>query len=110
MRYKEYFQDFDPLRKGVVKKNKFRSVVFQTMKLALDEKVLDRLEQHYTDKDDSSNVNYLQFLDDIDIVFTLPVTCQLTQEREKDPTTTPPVFDYTQTSPTKPAVNQQDDL
>ena len=32
LRYREYFQDFDPLRKGTVKKNKFRSVVFQTMK------------------------------------------------------------------------------
>ena len=32
LRYREYFQDFDTLRKGTVKKNKFRSVVFQTMK------------------------------------------------------------------------------
>ena len=32
LRYREYFQDFDPLRKGSVKKNKFRSVLFQTMK------------------------------------------------------------------------------
>lgn len=32
LRYREYFQDFDPLRKGFIKKNKFRSVVFQTMK------------------------------------------------------------------------------
>ena len=32
LRYREYFQDFDTLRKGCVKKNKFRSVVFQTMK------------------------------------------------------------------------------
>ena len=32
LRYREYFQDFDPLRKGLVKKNKFRSVIFQTMK------------------------------------------------------------------------------
>jgi len=32
LRYREYFQDFDPLRKGTVKKNKFRSVIFQTMK------------------------------------------------------------------------------
>jgi hypothetical protein len=32
LRYREYFQDFDPLRKGTIKKNKFRSVIFQTMK------------------------------------------------------------------------------
>ena len=32
LRYREYFQDFDTLRKGTIKKNKFRSVIFQTMK------------------------------------------------------------------------------
>jgi len=32
LRFREYFQDFDNLRKGLVKKNKFRSVIFQTMK------------------------------------------------------------------------------
>lgn len=32
LRYREYFQDFDPLRKGLVKRNKYRSVIFQTMK------------------------------------------------------------------------------
>jgi hypothetical protein len=32
-------------------------------------------------------VRYLDFLDDVDIVFTLP-------EREKEPLITPPVFDY----------------
>jgi hypothetical protein len=35
LRFREYFQDFDTLRKGTVKKNKFRSVVFQTMKYPL---------------------------------------------------------------------------
>ena len=32
LRFREYFQDFDTLRKGLVKRNKFRSVIFQTMK------------------------------------------------------------------------------
>ena len=32
LRYKEYFKDFDPLNKGTVKKNKFRGVIYQTMK------------------------------------------------------------------------------
>lgn len=39
LRYREYFQDFDPLRKGTIKKNKFRSVIFQTMKVAIDERL-----------------------------------------------------------------------
>lgn len=81
LRYKEYFQDFDPLRKGAIKKNKFRSVVFQTMKLGLEDKILDRLEQFYADPSDSTNINYVKFLDDIDVVFTIPVTYFITQER-----------------------------
>lgn len=32
LRFKEYFKDFDPLNKGTVKKNKFRAVIFQTLK------------------------------------------------------------------------------
>ena len=32
LRFKEYFKDFDPLNKGTVKKNKFRGVIFQTLK------------------------------------------------------------------------------
>ena len=32
LRYREYFKDFDPLNKGIVKKNKFKSIIYQTMK------------------------------------------------------------------------------
>lgn len=32
LRYREYFKDFDPLNKGIIKKNKFKSVIYQTMK------------------------------------------------------------------------------
>ena len=32
IRYKEYFKDFDPLNKGTCKKNKFKSVIYQTLK------------------------------------------------------------------------------
>lgn len=44
-------------------------------------------------------IRYLDFLDDVDIVFTLP-------EREKEPTITPPVFDY---SLTKSGFQQNED-
>lgn len=90
VRYKEYIQDFDPLRKGLVTKNKFVGVIFQTMKIAVDERILKALELYYEDPNDTNMVRYLDFLNDIDIVFTLP-------EREKDPITTPPVFDYSMT-------------
>lgn len=90
IRYKEYLQDFDPLRKGLVTKNKFVGVIFQTMKLNLDERILKALEDYYEDPNDPTTVRYMDFLSDVDIVFTLP-------EREKDPITTPPVFDYSMT-------------
>lgn len=32
LRFKDYFKDFDPLNKGIIRKNKFRGVVFQTLK------------------------------------------------------------------------------
>lgn len=32
LRYREYFKDFDPLNKGTIKKNKYKSVIYQTMK------------------------------------------------------------------------------
>lgn len=32
LRYREYFHDFDGLNKGAIKKNKFESVIYQTMK------------------------------------------------------------------------------
>lgn len=32
LRYREYFKDFDPLNKGTIKKNKFKSIIYQTMK------------------------------------------------------------------------------
>lgn len=62
------------MRKGTVKKNKFRGVVYQTMKLNLDDKILDKLETFYLDPEDNTLVNYVRFLDDIDVVFTLPVS------------------------------------
>ena len=32
LRFKQFFKDFDPLNKGTCKINKFRSVIFQTLK------------------------------------------------------------------------------
>ena len=43
------------------------------MKPGLDDRVLDRLEAYYRNSEDPTLVDYMRFLDDIDIVFTLPV-------------------------------------
>lgn len=49
LRFKEYLQDFDPLRKGYIEKNKFLSVITQTMKVDLDEQSINILGAYYTE-------------------------------------------------------------
>ena len=88
MRYREYFKDFDPLNKGIIKKNKFKSVVYQTMKVPLEEKLFEVIDKHYSEPNDSTMINYDRFCKDTDIVFNLP-------DKEKDPEVRPPQFDYT---------------
>lgn len=90
LRYREFFVDFDPLRHGVVKKNKFTSVLTQLMNIPLEAQTLQWLEEHYQDPLDQTRVNYDRFLADIDIVFTK-------YELEKDPLDKPPVYDYSRT-------------
>ncbi len=90
LRYREFFIDFDPLRHGVVKKNKFTNVVTQIMNVPLEAETLSWLEQYYEDPADPTRVNYDRFLADVDIVFTQ-------YELEKDPLVKPPVYDYSRT-------------
>lgn len=78
------------MRKGIIKNNKFKSVLFQTMKVNIDERVLNRIEEYYVDDQDKTMINYFRFCDDLDIVFNLP-------DREKEPTLRPKDFDYTVT-------------
>ena len=32
IKYKEYLKDFDPLNKGNFKKNRFKNIIYQTLK------------------------------------------------------------------------------
>jgi hypothetical protein len=57
LRLNEYFKDFDPLRKGTLPSNKFRSVISQ-MKIDLDEEGLFLLESMYKVENDETKVNY----------------------------------------------------
>lgn len=88
IRFKEFFKDFDPLNKGTCKRNKFRSVVFQTLKVPLPEEAFSILEQYYGEQNDATMINYVRFIADIDIVFNLPT-------ENKDPIEKPAPFDYT---------------
>lgn len=69
IRIDEYFIDYDPLRKGIVPKNKFRGIL-SLMKLDLQEDQLKTLESVYSEENDDSKINYKKFIDDINVVFT----------------------------------------
>jgi Ca2+-binding EF-hand superfamily protein len=72
LRCGEYFQDFDPLRKGLLPKIKFRGVLSK-MKLQVSEQEMVLLENQYTSQIDPDKIDYQNFLSDIEVVFTLPV-------------------------------------
>lgn len=61
LRVDEYFKDYDPLRKGIIPTNKFRGVISE-MKIFLDEKQLEILENNYIVKEDPAKLNYSKFV------------------------------------------------
>lgn len=69
LRMEEYFRDYDALKKGVVAMIKFRGIL-SNLKLDLTEQELVLLEQIYVNQLDHSKVDYIRFLDDINIAFT----------------------------------------
>lgn len=71
IRLKEYLQDFDPLRKGTITVNKFFGSL-DKLKLHLTENEAKALERIFVCPDDRTCLNYNQFVDEIDLVFTTP--------------------------------------
>ena len=69
LRVKEYFMDFDPLRKGIVQYNKFRGVMSK-MNINLTEEEMILLEKHYLHE--GKLLDYFRFVHDVEIVFTKP--------------------------------------
>jgi len=70
-RLKEYFQDFDQLRKGVITTNKFFGSL-DKLKLGLTENEAKAIERIFVHPQDRTLLEYQKFLDQIEIVFTLP--------------------------------------
>jgi len=69
IRLGEFFKDHDVLRKGSVPVSKFRGVLYaQKMNLTVPE--YEILEEFYKAKDDSTKVNYVDFNEDIERIFT----------------------------------------
>jgi len=71
IRLKEYLQDFDPLRKGVITANKFFGSL-DKLKLHLTENESKALERIYVCKDDKTLLEYSRFIEEIELVFTNP--------------------------------------
>ncbi len=84
IRLGEFFQDHDMLRKGTVPAQKFRGVLF-TQKIQLTNEEYDLLEKHYATPEDSNKINYVQFNEEIERIFT-------EKDLEKDPVKKPQEF------------------
>lgn len=92
IRLTEYFQDHDLLRKGFIEPSKFRSVLnAQHVQLTSHEYSL--LEHKYACADRTHLVNYANFVNDIDAIFTA-------KDLERNPTKTvnkfytPNIYDF----------------
>lgn len=69
IRLHEFFIDHDTLRKGYVAAQKFRSVL-HSQKLFLTTEEYERLEAHYALPKDRGLVNYVDFIEETDFIFT----------------------------------------
>ena len=69
LRIKEFFKDFDNLRKGTVSETQFRRILDMTT-IALNDQEFNSLLNKY--KQPNGLVNYKDFVDNIDRVFTTP--------------------------------------
>lgn len=77
IRLREFFQDHDPLRKGHVTKQKFRGVL-HSQKINLTNEEYETLESYYGVASDDTKVNYIDFNEAIENIFTF-------KDLEKDP-------------------------
>ena len=66
LQIEEFFQDFDPLRHGSIKRSRFRMGV-SGMGITLTDNQLQVLEQHYADPKLAGNVLWKDFLLDIEL-------------------------------------------
>ena len=69
IRLREFFQDHDPLRKGHVINQKFRGVL-HTQKIMLTNEEYELLETYYRVPNDPTKVNYIDFNEAIENIFT----------------------------------------
>ncbi len=77
IRLQEFFQDHDILRKGTITSQKFRGVLY-AQKIYLTNEEFELLEKNFAVPNDPTKVNYVQFNEKMEEIFTL-------KDLEKDP-------------------------
>lgn len=70
-RLREYMQDFDGLRKGTMTINKFFGSL-DKLKLQITPREAEALTRIYQDLTDPDKIEYVRFVNDVDLVFTTP--------------------------------------
>ncbi len=102
IRLGEFFQDHDLLRKGYVAAQKFRGVLY-AQKIQLTNEEYELLEKHFAVPSDPTKVNYVQFNEDIERIFTL-------KGLEKDPLQKVEEFKAPSILDPKDVLNEQEEI
>jgi hypothetical protein len=80
IRLGEFFQDHDPLRKGIIDATKFKTVLFaQKLQFSITE--YEKLENFYRDPENNQKVRWFDFNEEVEKIFT-------EKDLEKNPTKT----------------------
>jgi Ca2+-binding EF-hand superfamily protein len=69
IRLGEFFQDHDPLRKGVIDATKFRTTLY-AQKLQLTHEEYAKLEDFFRDPENAQKIRYFDFNEEIEKIFT----------------------------------------
>jgi Ca2+-binding EF-hand superfamily protein len=78
IRTKEFFKDYDPLRKGTISESQFKRVL-HVSNINISQKAIDAIIAKYkVDNIPNGNVHYANFGENIDTIFT-------TKSIDKDP-------------------------
>lgn len=101
IRLQEFFIDHDTLRKGYVAAQKFRSVL-HSQKIFLTAEEYERLEAHYALPKDRGLINYVDFCEETDYIFT-------DKTLEKAPTKTLTAFNAPSILDPKDVLNDEEE-
>lgn len=93
IRIREFFLDFDTLRKNVVTKDQFLRIV-KNYNIGLPQEELELLCRHYSVGDADNRVRWMDFCEDVDKVWTI-------KGLEKDPLLKVQPYQETQTLPVR---------